>query len=128
MPPAMPPSKGPFVLSILIITVGVGWLLTAQGYAPGINWIWTLGLGVIGVITFVVSGGLDKFSVIVGSFFLVASVLSILRQTGSLKLDVEVPILVILIGVLLLFAQMRFVPPPKWYMAVVNEAKKDKPE
>ncbi len=44
--------RGPLILAILIITVGVGWLLTARGYAPGINWIWTLGLGVIGVLTY----------------------------------------------------------------------------
>ena len=106
---------GPLVLSILIITVGVGWLLTALGLGPGINWVWTLGLGVVGILTFVVSGGLDKASIVIGPFFLVSSLLSILRQTGHLHTDVEVPVLVILIGVLLAAAQTRFVPMPKWF-------------
>ena len=106
--------KGPLALSLLIISVGVGWLLTSQGYVPGINWIWTLGLGVIGILTFILSGGLDKASVVIGPFFLVSSVLSILRQSGHLDMNAEVPILVILIGVLLFIAQLRVIPSPKW--------------
>src|SRR5687768_11820102 len=107
--------KGPLVLAILIITLGVGWLLTAQGIWPGINWVWTLGLGVVGILTFVLSGGLDKLSVVVGPFFLVSSVLSILRQTDRLRPEIEVPVLVILIGVLLAIAQSRLIPLPKWF-------------
>jgi hypothetical protein len=107
-------SQGPAVLAVLIVTVGVGWLLTALKVGPGIDWVWTLGLGVVGIMTFVLSGGLDKMSVVVGPFFLVGSVLSILRQAGYLKADVEVPVLVILVGVLLFVAQLRFIPVPKW--------------
>ena len=106
--------KGMLALSVVIMTVGVGWLLTAQGFGPGINWVWTLGLGTIGVLTFVVTGGLDKVSVIIGPFFLIGSLLSILRQTGNLKIDTEVPILVIVIGALLLIAQMPVIPVPSW--------------
>ncbi|MGQ0637165.1 MAG: hypothetical protein ACT4QC_21360 [Planctomycetaceae bacterium] len=107
-------TKGPLILSILIITVGVGWLLTAKGVGPGINWVWTLGLGGIGIVVFVVSGGVDKASVVLGPFFLIASFFSLLRQTGRMVLETEVPSLVITIGVLLLLAQAPFVPPPRW--------------
>jgi hypothetical protein len=107
-------SRGPAVLAILIVTVGVGWLLTALGVGPGIDWVWTLGLGVVGILTFVLSDGLDKVSVVIGPLFLVGSVLSILRQTGHLRIDVEVPVLVILVGVLMFVAQMSFIPVPKW--------------
>lgn len=106
--------KGPLVLALLVMTVGVGWLLTVQGYMPGVNWIWVLGLGVVGVLTFVLSGGLDKASVILGPFFLVSSCLSLARQTGRLSANIEPPILVILMGLLLLVAQFRFIPYPKW--------------
>ena len=109
-------SKGPVVLALLIITVGVGWLLTTLSVAPGINWVLTLSLGMIGVLAFVVSGGIDKVSIIVGPFFLVGSVLSILRQAKVLTIDVEVPICVILIGVLMLLAQLRSVPLPQWFI------------
>lgn len=111
-----PHPKGPLVISLLIIVVGVGWLLTAQGIGPAINWVWTLGLGSVGIITFTLAGGIEKYSFVVGFFFLFASVLSILRQSGGLSINTEVPILVIAIGVLLLIAQSPFVPTPKWYV------------
>jgi hypothetical protein len=111
-----PKSKAPLVVPILIIAVGVGWLLTAQGFGPGINWIWTLGLGVIGILVFAVSRGFDKVSVVLGPFFLLASLLSVLRQTGQLSLDIEVPVLFITIGILLLVAQLPVIPKPAWYV------------
>ena len=55
-------SNGPVALALLIITVGVGWLLTALAVAPEINWVLSLSLGMIGVLAFVVSGGIDKVS------------------------------------------------------------------
>lgn len=111
-----PSSRARLVLPFLIIVVGVGWLLTVQGVVPGINWIWTLGLGVIGILAFVLSG-FDKFSAAVGPFFLIASLFSILRQTGRLSVDVEVPSLVITIGVVLLIAQHPAIPNPAWMIS-----------
>jgi len=110
-----PTSRAPLVIPILIIVVGVGWLLSAQGYDPGINWIWTLGLAVIGLLALVISG-IDKVSVVIGPFFLLASLLSVLRQTRRLSLDIEAPLLVISIGVLLLVAQLPAIPKPRWIL------------
>lgn len=111
-----PAAKGPLLLSILIITVGVGWLLTAWGFGKEINWIWTLSLGVVGVAVFVLSGGVDKASVLVGPFLLVSSLLSVLRQTDRLGANTEMPLLVILFGVLMMIAQSPKVPAPSWYV------------
>ncbi|MCC7475379.1 MAG: hypothetical protein IT425_08285 [Pirellulales bacterium] len=107
--------RGHVGISLIIITVGVGWLLSVQNIGPAIDWVWTLGLGIIGVATFVVSGGIDKASVIFGPLFLACSVLSILRQTGRIRFDTEVPILVILLGVLLFVSQLRVIPAPHWF-------------
>jgi hypothetical protein len=107
-------SKGPLVLSILIIALGIGDLLTAKGFFPGIDWAWTLGLAVVGVMTFVLSGGIDKVSVVVGTFLIVSSILSVLRQTDQISENVEVPLLVIAIGVLIFIAQLGVVPAPRW--------------
>jgi len=109
----MKPDKKSLLIPLLLITVGTGWLLTTLGVAPGIDWIWTLGLAVIGVLVFVMSG-IDKVTVVVGPFFELASCLSVLRQTGRLELDVEVPILVVISGVLLLLARQPAIPVPKW--------------
>jgi hypothetical protein len=109
----MPSTKGAVAIPILIIVVGVGWLLTNRGVAPGIDWVWTLGLGVVGILTFILSG-FDKLTVVIGPFLLLSSVLSVLRQRGQLALDVEVPVLVISFGVFLLIAQLPAVPKPHW--------------
>jgi len=108
-------SKAPLILAILIVTVGIGRLLTALAIGPGINWVWSLGLAVVGLLAFVLGGRLDKWNVIIGPFFLVASFLSMLRQTGTLSQEIEVPILLIVFGVLLLVAQSSAIPLPRWY-------------
>jgi hypothetical protein len=79
------------------------------GVNPEINWVCSLGLGVIGILTFVVSG-FDKVTIVLGPFLLLASVLSVLRQTGTLRLEIEVPALVISVGVLLRVAQLPLIP------------------
>ena len=101
------------VIPLLIIAIGSGWLLSVLGLVPGLNWIWVLGLAIIGISSFAVSG-IDKSSVVIGPFFLIASSLSVLRQTGRLIFDVEVPILVIVIGVLLLIARSKSIRKPAW--------------
>lgn len=107
------------LVPIVLITIGAGWLLTTLGVAPGVDWVWTLGLAVVGLLAIAV-GGLDKVSVVLGPFFIIASCLSILRQTGRLHIDVEIPILVILSGVLLLVARLRVIPIPKWILQGEN--------
>ena len=107
-------SQKSLVISLLTITVGVGWLLTACGIAPQINWVWTLGMAVCGVLMFALMG-FDKLSFVLGSFFLVCSGMSVLRQQGVLLVETEAPVLVIVAGVLLLIARSRRVPVPTWY-------------
>lgn len=101
------------ILPLLLIGLGVGWLLTTLGVTPEIDWIWTAGLALVGVLAFVI-GGWDKLTAVVGPFFLLTSVLSILRQTGRISSDVEVPVLVILLGVLILIARLPGIPVPDW--------------
>jgi hypothetical protein len=109
----MPPSKQTLILPVLLIGLGAGWLLTTLGIAPGIDWVWTLGLAALGILAFAVSG-FDKVSVVVGPFFIVASCLSLLRQRGHVPIDVELPLLVILAGILMLVARTPAGPVPRW--------------
>jgi hypothetical protein len=120
----MSSSKTGLVVPFLIIAVGVGWLLTTLGIAPEINWIWTLGLAVVGFLIFAASG-VDKFSVVTGTLFLLAALFSVLRQTGKLQLDTEVPILVIASGVLLLVVRSPLVPVPSWIILGADALAKD---
>jgi len=105
--------KKTLVVPVLLITLGIGWLLTTLGVVPEINWVWTLGVALVGVLTIAIEG-FDKVTAVVGPFFILASCLSILRQTGRLSIDLEVPVLVIAAGVLLLIARLPAIPVPKW--------------
>lgn len=122
----MPATKTTLIIPVLLITLGIGWLLAVLEVTPNIDWAWTLGLAVIGILTFFVMG-FDKFTLVAGSFFLITSLLSILRQTGRLTLDVEVPVLVITIGILLLVARSKSIPAPSWIVDGTGQlpAKKD---
>src|SRR3954470_10195102 len=101
------------VIPILLITLGVGWLLTTLGIVPEVDWVWTLGVALIGVLAFAL-GGFDKVTFVVGTFFLLASFLSVLRQTGRLRIDIEIPMLVIAAGILMLVAVLPIIPIPRW--------------
>lgn len=116
--------KRTVILPVLLIAIGTGWLLTSIGVMPGIDWVWILSLGVFGILAFLLSG-FDKVSVVVGPFFILTSFLSILRQPGRLSMDVEVPILVIVVGVLLLIARSSAVPAPRWLLDAVKSPSGD---
>ena len=105
--------KKTLIIPLLLISVGAGWLLTTLGVAPGINWVWSLGLAIVGFLAFVV-GGFDKVTFVTGTFFITASCLSVLRQAGRISLDVEVPILVVVSGIILLIARTPAIPNPDW--------------
>jgi len=102
---------GRHVVPILVIVVGVGWLLNVKGVIPKVDWIWTCGLAAVGFLTLAV-GGLDKLTVVVGPFLIVSSIFSVLRQTGNMSIQTEVPILTIVLGVLLLFVNLVNLPSP----------------
>lgn len=114
------PDKKTLFVPVVLIAVGAGWLLTTLGVAPGINWIWTLGLAILGVLTFIISG-IDKVTIVVGSLLIVASLLSVFRQTERLSVDHELPILVIITGVLLMIARNKSVPVPAWFHDLPND-------
>ena len=78
-----------------------------------------LGLAVVGVLTFV-NGGVDKVTLVVGPFFVMTSLLSVLRQTGRIEFNVEVPIAVIVSGVLRLLVRSPAVPAPQWVSRIAN--------
>jgi hypothetical protein len=109
----VPQDRTALVLGLLLVALGGGWLLSSLGFIPMVDWAWTLGLAVVGVLAVTLSG-LDKVSFVVGGFFGLASVFSVLRQVGTLSPAVEVPALVLSAGVLLLLARSPALPLPRW--------------
>lgn len=103
--------KTGIVVSIITIAMGVAWLLNTLHFLPGVDWVWTGALGVCGLLV-IAAGGLNKLTFVVGPFLIVGSILSILRQTGRLRVDIEVPVLFIVFGILLLLAHLLPLRPP----------------
>lgn len=112
----MTPSKQPLIVALLLIILGCGWLLNNLEIVPGVNWIWTLGLGLIGV-AWLAWGGINKLTAVVGPFLISASILSYLRQTGDLAERHELPGLMVLLGLLIMVSYCRCIPAPSWLHA-----------
>ena len=106
--------------SIFVTAFGFAWLISALGIIPQVNWIWTIGLGVVGLSTLAYQG-INKFSIIVGPGFLAASLFSILRQMEYLTIEIEVPMLVILAGILMIIAHLQAIPKPTWLFSNERE-------
>ena len=106
--------KSMLALSIMITGLGVAWLLSSLALGPNIDWVWTISLALVGIIVVFISGGMDKLSVVLGPVLWSASVLSVFRQTGSLRIEVEMPILLVIVGLLMAVAQHPAIPAPRW--------------
>jgi len=61
------------ILAVLVIALGIAWLLNTLEIIPGVNWLWSGGLGVAGIL-FLAARGIDKFTFVIGSFLLTSSV------------------------------------------------------
>lgn len=116
-------NKKQLLVPSLIILVGVGWLLNALNLFPAVDWIWTLTLAGAGVLSLLL-GGLNRLTVVVGPFLLACALCSIFRQMGQLEVKYEMPILVIVLGVLLLISQLSRLPVPQWFQDE-SDSKKD---
>ena len=105
----MKTSKPAIAISLLIIALGVGALLNTMKVIHGVDWIWVSGLGVSGILLLALAR-LDRFNFVVGTTLIIASILSLLRQTQVLSVNIEAPVLFICIGVLLLFSHLLRLP------------------
>ena len=101
-----------YVVPILTIVVGIGWLLNVQGVFPSVDWLWTGGLAVLGILMLVI-GRIDKLKGVLGPFLIVAAICSVLRQTETLSIEKEIPVLVIVLGILLVIVNMMNLPTPE---------------
>lgn len=105
----MKTKKSAISISVLVIALGVAWLLNVMGVIPGVDWIWVISLGVSGILLLAFSQ-FDRFTFVVGTSLIVCSVLSVLRQTKALSVNIEAPVLFITVGILSLLAQVLPIP------------------
>ena len=121
----MSKSKEPLLLSGAMIILGLAWLLNSYDVIPGVNWVWTLPLGALGLIA-LAFGGINKVTVVISPFLMIASVLSVMRQTDRLSADREVPLLMIVLGALMLAGYFLPLPLPDWAESPSESASRKK--
>lgn len=100
-----------YSVPIAAIMTGIAWLFTTVGLLPWLDWWHTLTLFTVGFLTFLL-GGFDKFTCTMGSWFLLAMGTGVARQAGVLAASVEVPLLVIALGLLVILVQVFRLPTP----------------
>ena len=111
------------IVAVVIIGLGVAWLLNTLDVISGVDWLWTGGLGVAGILI-MAAHGINKFTFVIGPFLLVSSVFSIFRQTGRLRIDIEMPVLFIIFGALFLLSLLLPLPTPEFLREEQSDKRK----
>jgi hypothetical protein len=98
-----------FVVPALVVLLGILWMLDVLGYFPRLGLMWVVGLAGVGIGIFA-SRGFNKDSFPWGAFFFACAGCSVLRQLDILDFKVELPLLVVILGVLLGINQTDIIP------------------
>ena len=96
-------------LPIILIVVGLAWLLWHFRLFPDIDWIIAAGL-VAGGIVILWLDGITKTSVVSGPFLIATGVAWVLHDRWHFSWFVLLPCLLVLLGVLMLFARLQKIP------------------
>jgi hypothetical protein len=113
------------LISFIIIAIGIAWLLNTLHFIGGVDWLWTFALAAAGIFA-LAWGKMNKLTFVMGAFLLIGSIFSILRQVNAIRLEVEVPLLVVIFGILFLVAQLPMIPHTATVASMIEEAKLQK--
>ena len=105
--------RATMIFPIILLVFGGCLMLQSYAILPKRGDLWSIALALIGVLTFVV-GRFNKSTIVIGPFFLIASLLSVLRQHADLAFEREVPLIFMTIGVLMLIARSDAIPDSPW--------------
>ncbi|WP_157314719.1 hypothetical protein [Chitinibacter sp. GC72] len=97
-------------LPVALIVIGSGWLMHRLDIFPSVNWIVILALLVSGVAVLLLEG-INKSTVVVGPMLIAGGVTTFIQQQYDLARSVQIPILLILCGVLMLLARSDLIRP-----------------
>ena len=107
----MSPTKK-YLVPFIIIAVGLGWLLERLGIVSSWELLWTVGLAAAGIYLIAVSG-FNRDTFLPSVFLLVCSFFSLLRSLGYMRVNFEIPLLVIIFGVLMAIRNSDVIPEVK---------------
>ncbi|WP_034639981.1 hypothetical protein [Chitinilyticum aquatile] len=95
---------------VLLIVIGAGWLLNELNIMPEISWVVIIGLAVAGIAVLLIDG-VNKSSIVLGPLLMGASLATFLGQYYGFGLSLQLPALMILLGLLLLLRRSRWISP-----------------
>ncbi len=98
-----------FVAPVVVIVIGLCWLLNELAILPGVDWVWTGSLAAAGILILIVEG-VNKISFVLGPFLICSSIFSILRSTNVIEFNIEAPILIAILGLLMFVAEILKLP------------------
>lgn len=101
-----------FIIPLIIVAAGAGWLASELTQIPSIEIVWTVGLLVGGLAAFM-ANGFSTASFVPGAFLLICSASSVLRWRGLLEWRYELPVLIMVFGVLLAVNKSGLIPVSK---------------
>ncbi|WP_051259118.1 hypothetical protein [Chitinibacter tainanensis] len=101
---------GSILWPLALIVIGAGWLLHRLDVLPSVSWIIILGLITAGVAVLLLEG-LNKSSIVLGPMLIAGGVTTFAQQYLQLARNVQVPLLLILCGLLMLLARSHKIPP-----------------
>jgi len=107
----MSPTKK-YLAPFVIVLFGLGWLLQRLDIISSFELIWTIGLAAAGIYLIAVSG-FNRDTFLPSTFLLICSLFSFLRSTNILRLSVELPVLVIIFGILMAIRNSGVIPEAK---------------
>ncbi len=101
-------------LPIALIVIGSGWLMHRLDVFPSVNWIVILALLFAGIAVLLLEG-VNKSTVVIGPMLIAGGVTTFLQQHYDFSRSIQIPLLLILCGVLMLVSRSpRIAPaPPK---------------
>lgn len=98
---------------LFIVSLGGAWLVDRLAITPTVTWVWIVCLGAPGILL-LAFGRWHRINCVLGATLAIASVVSLLQETGRVSEDVVAPCLVIAFGALMLFVRLAQVPLPRW--------------
>ena len=96
-------------IPVALIVIGIAWLLEEFHFFPEVSWLWISGF-IAGGVAILVLDGINKNSVVTGPLLIGAGVTTFIRQHFDLSLHMQLPALMILLGVLMLIARSPAIP------------------
>ncbi|MEK7416079.1 MAG: hypothetical protein AAB263_22470 [Planctomycetota bacterium] len=101
-----------FLVPAIVVVFGICFLLAEMKMFDVGRMLWTVGLLCAGV-TLLVYFGVNRTTFIFGSLLIIGSGMSVLRYNGIVSMEKELPIFVIILGMLMAINRTGLIPRDK---------------